>query len=226
MVNFLMRQMFQLSVALVLCAPALLADTFQLAGGASPFGDSPVFSRPNKATTAGVTGIQAIVNEFRTTAPQNQPPYAADIRASRTRLSAKQVVKFEFTGQDRHTDYMVAAFLAIQMIGIDRSTAFGRSQTGVLNNALWGLFYRPAVNHHGFIPHNSGPRYLAQAQPGRGYQSVPNVNIWRPSPKDPPREPKPVRVPEPSLAWQLAFEALVLTVVGLCLRRRGVGFVN
>lgn len=231
MVNFLMRRTCQLTVALVLCTPALLADTFRLPNGVSAFGENPVFSRPSRSTIHGVIGIQAIVTEYQATSHRSQPVQAAEIKVSgrRTTSSAIRVVKFDHhSHQDRQIDYLAAVALAIQMIGIDRSTAFGRSQAGVVNNALWSLFTRPASQQYA-SRHNNGPRYLAKADSGKGHHGsrIP-PNVWRPSPKDPPRDPKPpVRVPEASMASLLAFNGLVLAILGLCLRRRrAAGFVD
>jgi len=192
-VNFLIRRICQVTLALVVCLPALLlADTFSLPGG-QPFGAKAVF-KGSKVSNPAMTSIQAIVHEFRTTSQRSQPQYAAEIKVSgHTVRRAKRVLKFE-RSQNHPNNYMTAAYLAIQMIGIDRSTAFGRSQAGVLNNALWG-------------------------------RVRPDVNIWKPKPKA-PRDPN-VRVPEPSLASLLAFHALVLTILGLVLRRRrGIEFVD
>ena len=205
--NFVMKRMCQATMALVICVPALTADTF----------------RNSSRVDYRSSGIRKIVSEYQSTFDQNQPRYATSTKATGR---SNRVVKIDHgNSPERQNIYLAAAFLAIQMIGIDSSTDFGKSQAGVLNDALWSLVYRPASNNQGPTQRNGATQYQAQARAARGHRSIPSINIWKPRPKDTPRDPK-VRVPEPSFASLLAFDALILAVLGLCLRRRGVGLVN
>jgi hypothetical protein len=199
--------MCQLVAAIILSAPALPADTFTLPDGTNPLGATPVFTR-SKVTFHGLTGIQAIVNEFQNTSRQSQPAYEAELKLTvRTAPAPARAEMDRAAHPGRKTDYMAAAVLATQLIGIDPSTSFGKAQAREVNDALWGVFSRPSSGQP------LAPRYVAQAQ-GSGQQGVSSINVWRPKPKD-----SPVRVPEPTLASLLVFDALVLAALGCCFRR-------
>jgi hypothetical protein len=202
--NFRIRRIYQLVAAVVLCTPALRADLFPLPNETNALGATPVFTRP-KVTFHGLAGIQAIVSELHNRSRQSQPFHRAE-RKLAVRAPAPARVEMDGVAQpDSNTDYR-AAVLAIQLIGIDRSTSFGKAQTSEVNDALWTLFSRPS-----FDP--LAPRYVAQAQ-GSSQQAAPGINVWRPKPKD-----SPVRVPESALVSWLAFDALVLAALGFCFRR-------
>jgi hypothetical protein len=224
--NLLLRRMCQLSAAFVVCAVAVQADTFRLPNGLHAFGGSPEFTRP-VVTVPEVTGIQAIVNEFQVKSQQNKPAYAKSRESSN---SSRAALFGPVNRQDQYATYAKAVYLAAQLIGVDRSTSFGKVQSSVVNNALWSLFTRPdSISYGGdkSVGQKSGElRFWAKAENGKGSagaRSFPSINIWKPWQKG-SRESVPV--PEPSLASQLAFDVLVLAGLGVCLRRRGLTFVS
>jgi hypothetical protein len=148
--------------------------------------------------------------------------YATDSKGKSSRRTIRGTNRSMNVVSPGYTDevsnlYRAAAYLAIQMIGVDRSTHFGRSQATVVTKAIWGLVSR----HSGTPAHSNGPTYYAQF---RSPHRIPNINIWKPKPKE-PRDPN-VRVPEPSIVSLLAFNALVLAAFGYFLRRRGVGLAS
>lgn len=209
MVNVVLKRFFQVAVVLAVSVPVLTADTFD-------------HSRSNASRLSRSGSLQSIVREYQATARRNQPDYASKKVTKRSSRRSNYVVQFDGrSSRETHNLYLAAAYLAVQMIGIDRSTDFGKSQANALNNALWSLVYRPSSSN--FAPKKQEPQYRAQAS--RGHRSIPGFNIWKPKPKDTPRDPN-VRVPEPSFVSALAFNALALALLGFCLRRRGVRLVN
>jgi hypothetical protein len=213
--NLLLRRMFLLTVALALCAPGLLADTF-----------GPR-TNPSRARLGGVfTGSHAVPADdhgTQTKAQGNQESQLAESKGSDADETSGDKDK-----KDQGSDYMTAAFLSTQMIGIDQSTAFGRLQTGLLNYALWGLFYhQPIFNHFGASQQSTAMQYLAKAKAAIASHDVDysNASIWT-RPKDTPDTSGTVRVPEPSVGSLVAFDALALAILGLFLRRRRIRLID
>jgi hypothetical protein len=204
------------TVALVLCTPALLADTFDP-------GQHGAFQKSSLSAGKRATDIQVLVEDFQASSLRNQ---AVSSRAKfRARRAANADMKFdEGDGQRQQNDYLAAASLASQLIGVDPSTRFGKSQSGAVNSALWNLIFRPASSHQASASHSGGTRYPAQAQGGKGPHGIAAINIWKAEPKKTPRRAG-IRVPEPSLGSLLLFNAVALALAGLFLRCRGVGFV-
>jgi hypothetical protein len=215
------KRLCQLTMAVVVCAPALMADAFHLPGSLNPYAGAPSFNRPYSAKVPGLDGVRPFVAEYEATFHRNESRYSSTTKRS-TRSSELQ--RLDLKGRDAQDFYRAAVYLAIQMIGIDTSTDFGQSQVKAVNNALWSLAYRPSSSYYRFSQHNNGPQYMAQARSSRSHGGFHGFNIWKPKPRG-VRDPK-VNVPEPSSASMLAFEVLALALLGYCLRRRGVRFVN
>jgi hypothetical protein len=112
------------------------------------------------------------------------------------------------------------ASLSAQLVGVDQSTSFGRSQSDAVNSALWNLILRPGSSYRGASAHASGPRYAPQKS-GKGPFGMVGLNIWKSERKGP--RGGSVRVPESSLGSLLVFHAVALALVGFCLRRRRIG---
>jgi hypothetical protein len=232
MVKSLPKRMCLLLLALVLCASGAFADTFVLTA-VNPSGANlgGVYTGPYVATINGVTGIQVICDDFQTNTYLNQTLTVTETKVSDlTGPSANQVVKFDKSNADKQqADYMTAAYLAIQLVGVDQSTAMGRLQGSLLNYALWYLFYDQALNNLTNDQKTTAQGYLASAQSATTGQSVgtySHVSIWTPTPNGAAQEFISVRVPEASVAGFLGFNAFVLAVVGLFLRRRGFRFAE
>ena len=232
MLNLLLKRMCLVAVALVLCAPAVLAETFMLTG-VNPSGANlgGVYTGPYVATINGVTGIQVICDDFQTNTYLNQPLTATETNVSElTGPDANGVVKFDRDDSAKQqTDYMTAAYLAIQLIAMDQSTVMGRLQASLLNYAIWYLFYDQSLNGLTGAQQATAQQYLADAQNATQSHNVAmyaNVSIWTPSPNEAAQEFISVRVPEPSVLGLLASNAFVLLLFGLFLRRRGVKFAE
>lgn len=232
MVNSLRKRMCQLAVALVLCAPAVLADTLTLTG-VNPSGANlgGVFTGPYLATINGVPNILVICDDFQTHTSLNQQLTVTETKVSDlTGSTANQVVKFDRDSADeQQADYMTAAFLATQMIGVDQSTAAGRLQASLLNYAIWNLFYDGALNGLTASQQTISLGYLAAAETATGSHTVDmysQVSIWTPSPNSAAQEFISIRVPEPSMVELLAFNAIVLVALGWFVRRRGVSLAS
>jgi hypothetical protein len=208
------RCCWQCTLALVLCTPALLADTFDS-------GRQGAFQKSHLSAGKRVTDMEVLVEDFQASSLRNQ---AVSRRAnSRARRAANAEAKSgPGNGQRQQNDYLAAASLASQLIGVDPSTRFGKTQSGAVNHALWNLILRPASSSAASTPRSGATRYPAQAKGGKGH-GLAALNIWLPDPNKTPRVAG-IRVAEPSLGPLLAFHAIALALAGLFLRRRGVGF--
>lgn len=221
-----------LVLALVLCAPAAVADTFTLTG-VNPSGANlgGVYTGPYVATINGVTGIQVICDDFQTNTSLNQALTVTETKVSDlTGEAVNQVVKFnKDSASNQQANYMTAAYLAIQLIGIDQSTAMGRLQGSLLNYAIWYLFYDKALDNLTPDQKTSAQAYLSGAQTATSSHGVgmySQVSIWTPTPNGASQEFISVRVPEATVVEFLGFNALVLALVGLFLHRRGFRFAE
>jgi hypothetical protein len=232
-VNSLRNRMCMVAVALVLCAPAALADSLTLTG-VNPSGANlgGVYTGPYVATINGVSNILVICDDFQTHTSLNELLTVTETKVSDlTGPGANQTVKFDRdSASNQQADYMTAAYLAMQMVAVDQSTAAGQLQASLLNYALWNLFYDGAINALS-DPQNKQDAmdFLTAAQTAtQGYtvDMYSNVSIWTPSPNGSAQEFISVRVPEPSMAGLLAFNALVLGTLGWFLRRRGIRFAS
>ena len=147
--NSLLKRMCTLAMALVLYAPVALADTLTLTD-VNPSGAhlGGVYTGPYVATINGVSDILVICDDFQTHTSLNQLVYVTETSVSDLiGPTANQIVKFDRdNAAEQQADYMTAAFLATQMIGVDQSTSAGRLQASLLNYALWSLFYDGALN--------------------------------------------------------------------------------
>lgn len=227
--NFLQKRMCVLAMALVVCAPAVVADTLTLTG-VNPSGANlgGVYTGPYVATINGVSGILVICDDFQTHTSLNQPLTVTQTLVSDlTGPAANTVVKFDRTdASQQQADYMAAAFLAIQMVAVDQSTAAGRLQASLLNYALWNLFYDGAINALTGSQQVGALAYLTAAETATSFHTVDmysHVSIWTPTPNSAAQEFISVRVPEPGTIDLLAFNALALVALGWFVRRRGVG---
>ncbi len=222
MAKLLLRRIFQVTVASVFCLAGLQADTFSLPNGGHAFGATPEYSRLS-VVARKATGIQAIVDEFQVNSPSETPHYAtATVAPSSSSYSQHQTA-------NPSSAYSAALYLAAQMIGVDRSTSFGKAQASVVNYAMWNLFTPSTASYH-FGEQQAGPKdsdlqFWAKSDGGKGVgsRSFAGVNIWKPWQKG---SRESVAVPEPSLISMLAFDVLVLAGLGFALRRRGILPVN
>lgn len=227
-----LKRISTLAIALVLGAPAVFADTLTLTG-VNPSGAhlGGVYTGPYVATINGVSGILVICDDFQTHTSLNQQVYVTETQVSDlTGPTANQVVKFDRNNAaDQQADYMTAAFLAVQMMGVDQSTSAGRLQASLLNYAIWNLFYDGALNALTGSQQTTALGYLAYAETATDFHTVDmysHVSIWTPTPNSAAQEFISVKVPEPSMVGLLAFNALVLVALGWFARRRGIKFVN
>lgn len=227
--NLLLKRMCLLAMALVICAPAVVADTLTLTG-VNPSGASlgGVYTGPYVATINGVSGILVICDDFQTHTSLNQTLTVTQTLVSDlTGPAANSVVKFDRTdSSQQQADYMTAAYLAIQMVAVDQSTIAGRLQASLLNYALWNLFYDGAVNALTATQKAGALAYLAAAETATSFHTVDmysNVSIWTPTPNGAAQEFISVRVPEPGTIDLLAFNGLALVGLGWLVRRRRVG---
>jgi hypothetical protein len=221
-----------LAFALVFSAPAVFADTFTLTG-VNPSGANlgGVYTGPYVATINGVTGIQVICDDFQTNTTIGKTVTVTETKVSDlTGSAANQVVKFNKSdASTQQANYMTAAYLAIQLVGIDQSTALGRLQGSLLNYAIWYLFYDKALDNLTTSQKTTAQAYLSGAQTAtssHGVAMYSQVSIWTPNPYGASQEFISVRVPEATVAEFLGFNALVLVLVGLFLRRRGFRFAE
>ena len=214
-------------MALVLCLPALLADTLTVTS-VNPSGAhlGGVYTGPYVGTINGVAGIEIICDDYQTSTSLNTQFYVTETKVSElTGPDPNQVVKFNRDNYaEQQSNYMTAAYLAIQLIGVDQSTAAGRLQASLLNYAIWGIFYADALNSLTTSQKSAAEAYLVDAQSAVSFQTVDkysSVSIWTPTPNSAAQEFLSVRVPEPSTIGVLAGHAFVLVILGLFLRRRG-----
>jgi hypothetical protein len=183
------------------------------------------------ATINGVSGILVICDDFQTHTNLNQTLTVAETLVSDlTGPAANTVVKFDRTDVSKQqADYMTAAFLAVQMVAVNQSTAAGKLQASLLNYALWNLFYDGAINVL-TAPQQAGAlAYLTAAQTATTYHTVDmysHVSIWTPTPNSAAQEFISVRVPEAGTIDLLAFNALALVACGWFVRRRRAGAVG
>jgi hypothetical protein len=224
----LLKRMCLLAMALVLCAPAVFADTLTVTG-VNPSGANlgGVYTGPYVATINGVSNILVICDDFQTHTSLNQQFTVTETRVSDlTGPDANQVVKFDRDdASDQQADYMTAAYLATQMIAVDQSTLAGRLQASLMNFAIWSLFDGSALNVLTATQQTAAMGYLTLAQNATSSFTVDmysNVSIWTPTPNSAAQEFISVRVPEPSIAGLLAFNAIFLGALGWFLRRRGI----
>jgi hypothetical protein len=219
-------------MALTLCVPAMFADTLTLTG-VNPSGANlgGAYTGPYVATLNGVTSILVICDDFQTHTSLNELLNVTETSVSDlTGPDANQVVKFDRDNAlGQQADYMTAAYLATQLVGVDQSTSAGRLQASLLNYALWSLFYGDAVNSLNASQQTIALSYLADAQTATSFYTVDmfsNVSIWTPTPNGAAQEFLSVRVPEPSLIEMLAFNAVVLIAFAWFARRRGVNLAS
>jgi hypothetical protein len=219
-------------MALALCAPAVFADTLTLTG-VNPSGANlgGYYTGPYVATINGVSNILVICDDFQTHTPLNQMLTVTETKVSDlTGIDANQIVKFgRDSAADQQADYMTAAYLATQLIGVNQSTSAGRLQASLLNYAIWNLFYEGALNSLTASQQSVALAYLADAALATSFHTVDkysNVSIWTPSPNAAAQEFLSIRVPEPSLIELLAFNAVVLVALGWLVRRRGANLAG
>jgi len=232
MSRMLVKCLVSLGMALVAIAPPAIADTFTLTN-VNPSGANlgGVYTGPYVATINGVPNIQVICDDFATTTYLNQTLNVTETRVSELASpSPNQTVKFtRADGVQQQNNYMTAAYLAIQMIGVDQSSAAGQMQAGLLNYAIWGLFTPSAFTRLNLLEQAAAMQYLADAQAAIVGQTVgmyANVSIWTPNPNGAAQEFLSVTVTEPAAAAMLLFNLLAVLGFGLFVRRRNDGLVQ
>jgi hypothetical protein len=227
-----LKRICLLGVALAVWAPGVFADTLTLTG-VNPSGANlgGVYTGPYVATVNGVSNIMVICDDFQTHTPLNQQFTVTETLVSElTGPTANQVVKFDRNNAaEQQADYMTAAYLAIQLIGVNQSTSTGRLQASLINYAIWNLFYDGAINGLTSTQKTGVLGYLTAAEAatfGHTVDMYSNVSIWTPTPNGAAQEFLSVRVPEPAFADLLAFYAVAVIALGWLARRRGVGFAR
>lgn len=221
-----------LAVAVAVCAPGLFADTLTLTG-VNPSGANlgGVYTGPYVATINGVSNILVICDDFQThTALNQQFTVTETLVSDLTGSTANQVVKFDRDdAAQQQADYMTAAYLAIQLLGVNQSTAAGRLQASLINYAIWNLFYDGAINALTSSQKTSVLGYLSAAESatlGHTVDMYSNVSVWTPTPNSAAQEFISVRVPEPAFVDLLGFYAIAVVALGWFARRRGIGLAG
>ena len=215
-------------VAVLCLAPLASADTMTLTGvaGASLGG---VYTGPYYATINGQTGIAVICDDFSTESFLGRTVNVTETRVSDLASpTPNTTVKFfQGDGAAQEQNYMAAAYLAVQLIGVDQSTSAGRTLGSLLNYAIWGLFDGTAYSSLSGSQQALAEGYAATALGAVSSLTVAsfsNVSILTPNPASDSQEFLLVRTPESSAPVLLAFNMLALLGLTVVLRRRMVGF--
>jgi hypothetical protein len=132
-----------------------------------------------------------ICDDFQTNTPLNQNLTVTETKVSDLTGAANQVVKFNRSDATaQKANYMTAAYLAIQLVGVDQSTAMGRLQGSLLNYAIWYLFYDKALDGLTASQKTTAQGYLNGAKTATGSHNVAmysQVSIWTPQTRDLPQ---------------------------------------
>lgn len=210
--------------ALSLASSAFAGNvSFKLTGvnGATMGG---VYTSPYNATIDGVP-VLAICDDFGTHSSIGQTFNAAvtNVASLQGEATPSDVVKFDKDNATKQqADYATVAYLAIQLLGIDQSTADGKKSAGLYSFALWSIFTPTALNSlsgQNFtdakdIRDNALAMNLTPGAFG-------NVDIYTPSPdQGVSQEFIVVRTDEPGAAALLGFNILAVFSLVFFLRKR------
>ncbi|MBV6467123.1 MAG: hypothetical protein PGMFKBFP_02459 [Anaerolineales bacterium] len=121
----------------------------------------------------------------------------------------------------QQTDYATAAYLAIQLLGIDQSTAAGKTSAGLYSFALWSIFTPSALTkltptEQAGVQNILNGLTSANLTPG----AYGNVDIYTPSPQSASQEFIVVRTDEPGAVALLGFNILAVFSLVFFLRKR------
>ncbi|MCC6344053.1 MAG: hypothetical protein IT166_17760 [Bryobacterales bacterium] len=197
--------------------------SFKLTGTGSGATMGGVYTSPYNATIDGVP-VLAICDDFGTHSYIDQTFNAAVTNvASLQGEATSDVVKFDKdNAAKQQADYATVAYLAIQLLGIDQSTAAGKKSAGLYSFALWSIFTPTALNSL------SGQNFTdakdirdnalaMKLTPG----AFGNVDIYTPSPdQGVSQEFIVVRTDEPGAAALLGFNILAVFSLVFFLRKR------
>jgi hypothetical protein len=133
-------------------------------------------------------------------------------------------LKFDTGGSasQQQQDYMAAAWLAEQILGVDQSTSAGKQKAGQLSFAIWGIFdpgTSGALSHISGTNRTDAQQYIANAfsaVAGSDPADFANVSIYTPDPLNSSQEYLAVTpVPEPA-----TLSLFCAALIGFALLRR------
>ncbi len=210
-------------VALSLASSAFAGPvSFKLTGVGSHAVMGGVYTSPYNATIDGVP-VLAICDDFNTHSYIGQTFDAVVTNvASLQGDTPSQDVKFDKTNAAKQqTDYATAAYLAIQLLGIDQSTAAGKTSAGLYSFALWSIFTPSALTkltptEQAGVQNILNGLTSANLTPG----AYGNVDIYTPSPQSASQEFIVVRTDEPGAVALLGFNILAVFSLVFFLRKR------
>lgn len=198
--------------------------SFKLTGVGSHAVMGGVYTSPYNATIDGVP-VLAICDDFNTHSYIGQTFNAVvtNVASLQGESTASNAVKFDHNdAAKQQTDYATAAYLAIQLLGIDQSTAAGKTSAGLYSFALWSIFTPTALNSLSGqnLTDATAIRDNALAMnwtPG----AFGNVDIYTPSPdQGASQEFIVVRTDEPGAVALLGFNILAVFSLVFFLRKR------
>lgn len=197
--------------------------SFKLTGVGNHAVMGGVYTSPYNATIDGVP-VLAICDDFNTHSSIGQTFNAVvtNVASLQGEVTPSQDVKFDKNdAAKQQTDYATAAYLAIQLLGIDQSTAAGKTSAGLYSFALWSIFTPTALNSLSGqnLTDATAIRNSALAMnlaPG----AFGNVDIYTPSPQSESQEFIVVRTDEPGAVALLGFNTLAVFSLVFFLRKR------
>jgi hypothetical protein len=136
-----------------------------------------VYTSPYVATIGGVTGINVICDDFADDSyvPETWTTYITSLPT----VTTSSPVKWTGSGYgsavgaslSQANAYATAAYLAIQLLGMDQSTQAGQTVAGELSFAMWALFDPNAYNSIGGSVLTASKNYLSTAIQSHGLLS-------------------------------------------------------